>query len=192
MYSILSWQVISHRTLYHYLAFDYHITVISLLPMCLSFDDNLGFQKIFLLLSLSFFNFYFLVSPWYVKVYFFVYWDFLWFFNLWKKNVMKSKNSIIDSKFCLSFILFLFCFSLSLCIYIWPSSELHEVLFVYFPFYIVNVSFYFIFIIIYLYIYSEPLFLNYETFLCITIQLLNLFICITWHLNDQYFLNIEA
>lgn len=164
MYSILSWQVISHRTLYHYLAFDYHITVISLLSMCLSFDDNLGFQKIFLLLSLSFFNFYFLVSPWYVKVYFFVYWDFQDFLICGRKMLWRVKNSIIDSKFCLSFILFLFCFSLSLCIYIWPSSELHEVLFVYFPFYIVNVSFYFIFIIIYLYLQWAPFFWTMKHF----------------------------
>lgn len=155
--------------------------------MCLSFDDNLGFQKIFLLLSLSFFNFYFLVSPWYVKVYFFVYWDFQDFLICGRKMLWRVKNSIIV-KFCLSFILFLFCFSLSLCIYIWPSSRLHEVLFCIFSILYCQMYLFILYSsLFYLYLQWAPLFLNYETFLCITIQLLNLFICITGILNDQYF-----
>lgn len=82
-----------------------------------------------------------------------------------RKMLWRVKNSIIDSKFYLSFILSLFCFSLSLYIYIWLGSELHEVSFVYFPFYIVNVSFYFLFIIIYLsYLQWAPLFWTMKHF----------------------------
>lgn len=117
MYSILSWQILSHRTLYHYLAFTI-IVLLFLYSLCVyPLMIIWVFKKYFYCCLCLFFNFLFFGFTMICQSVFLCLLRLPGFFNLWKKNVMKSKKFY----HWLQILSFIYSFSLlflSLCVYI--------------------------------------------------------------------------